>query len=1194
MPVVTTSRSNNNPFLSSPINNTKTNTSYNNSKQSVPHSASADNINCNVRGNFVIKMKSNTGNNKDSTNNNNINNECISKFEITQTAYRHRQITTNDDDDHNDDDDNLIKTYPSRRKHTDLINQNNENSCQVSATKTKPTKVLNNNDNRVGDETTANNSQSNQINEIDIGAKLVSNSVCLQQLDTEIGSSSSSSRKSAADVKTSVSAATAVGRKGNTNPFINNDNDERKSVVRSGDDDDEDDKKNISHYNNNINVTNDKLDLSHNHIQSENERHNNGGKTAAGTETPNNDDDETLDKKSILHMPDFNDFGKSIDNMSDDDVVGDDDYDDDAYCKSEVIDYVSSSASGRQFSASPTNTKLYHPHSHPHHQSYLDSPKHQQHHQKQVRRVIKDNHYARRGKYDSYNSIARQVVKNKTVSTAVVCQDKKSSMATVLYTTSDTHNQLKSAIPTCSFNRQDYSNQLDDHVDETHGAAIRRDLDTTANSTNVNIAKNMKRINIKRGLVKSMDLFNFSFVSHSHRQQRINSKTRDTCEDKCAINNMKTSSTKTSANMIVAPGSTTNTYGKCKSSSQKQKDIGIYYPASSTSTLINTKRIGRKGMRKNIEKDINGGGGGKYFDKIQARVKIQLDKLEQKCKRIHKSSTHNAENMKHSHTTLGGGQTYDIDDFLSTAVSGTRAKTSSIYLQKYDNTSTPNNKYTDNNDKFCDRPNHNKFLYKSYKSEIDLTKNLTYLDAFLDEKFDVGSANNQNRMVLLQHQDIMQTEAKEHATKNCNYEHRRTKSYTKNNAIVSINQSKDRHHILDVSCEEDSSKMTVTPKVGVMPMIPPSAYTTTSSSLSSSDYASGYSYTGSNEAKEKLILTFDDNPVEYAMPKRNSASNSVKEKKNHLERHKYHDEFYDVDKKETHYMLQQQQHHYSNNHDIYDDDDQTAFSYTNLSIVPPSTTNDIRFDNNFHGDYNDIPATTLNYAHSSVIASNNLSLDESNLMHHYERAVGKRKSNNKMMSRSNSNSVKELTYHENYLEHYSKNKSSKNNLNLSQNSVMCVAGGPQQQQPYSEAITATMTHNLFYDLNAMGAAIGNVNEDNNSTNSNEQNGIKKRKSNNSRNNKVTTTTSLGHHYSHHHHNNSSEYNSSLSNAILQNSAHRMNNDTVSSSTSSYQSTSSGSVGIVSGKSNAQRVIVSKSNNKQVGGGGGELVVEYEC
>lgn len=1138
MPVVTI-QSNNNPFLSSPTNeNMETKTIYNNKQiSSVPHSASADNLNCNVRGNFVIKMKSNTGNNKDSiTNNNNNDNECISKFEFTQTSYRQLQKTS-------DEGNLIIKTYPSnRRKHTDFIHQNNESICQISA------KAFISNGSRVGvGKTIANNSHSNQINEIDIGAKLLSNSL-KQQLDNEITSE--------ADVTMSVS----VERKGNTNPFINNDNDER-SVEKTEDDDDEEDEKKNSHYNNNINVTNDKLDLSHNHIQSTTA-------VGGGNTSPQNND-ETLDKKSILHMPDFDDFGKSIDNVSDDDLAGDDDYDDDAYCKSEVIDY--GEEGRRQFSASPTNTKLYHPQSR--HQPHLI------HNQKQVRRAIKDNHYARRGKYDSYNSIARQVVKNKTVSTAVVSQDKNLPMETVLYMTPDTddththHTSLKSAIPICSFNRQDYSNHVDDQ-EETN-------VDTTTNST-ANLAKNMKRINIKRGLVKSLDLFNFSFVSHhSLRQQRINSsKTQDIYEDKCAINNMKTSSKKTSASMIVASG-TTNTWGKYKSSSQKHKEI--YYPTS-TSTLLNTKRMGRKGIRKNIEKDTEGGGG-RYFDKIQARVKIQLDKLEQKCKRIHKSSTQNSDHMKHSHTTLGGGQTYDIDDFLSTAVSssGTRARTSSIYLQKYDN-NTPNNKYTDNNDKFCDGPNHNKFLYKSYKSEIDLTKNLTYLDAFLDEKFDMDIANNQNRMVVQQQQDILLTE--KHRKKNCNYEHRRTKSYTKNNTIVSINQSKDRHHILDASCEEDSSKTMTTSKVAVV--VPPSAYTTTSSSLSSSDYASGYSYSnGSNEAKEKLILTFDDNPVEYAIAKYgNGCNNSFKEreKKGQLERHKYHDEFYDVDKKDTHYMLQQ--HHYSNsnNHDTYNDEDaHKTFSYTNLSMVPQSTTKDIRFDNvhcNFMNDVNfsnSIPTldTSLNYAHSSVISSNNLSLDESNPMHHYERAaVGKRKSSNRMMSRSNSNSIKELTYHENYLEHYSKNKSSINNLNLSQNSII---GGSGQQ-----AITSTqMTHNLFYDLNAPIQY-----KDNNTNNEKKTGMVKKRKSNNSRNNKVTTT-SLGHHYCHH--NNSMDYNSTSlgNNTSLQNSAHRMNNDTVSSSTSSYQSTSSG-------KSNAQRVIVSKSNNKQVGGGGKELVVEYEC
>lgn len=116
----------------------------------------------------------------------------------------------------------------------------------------------------------------------------------------------------------------------------------------------------------------------------------------------------------------------------------------------------------------------------------------------------------------------------------------------------------------------------------------------------------------------------------------------------------------------------------------------------------------------------------KYFEKIHSKAKNQLIKLGQKCKLFHQSPV-----------KLAGGH-------AKTAI----IKTNTNHRKKYQYYNEINKSY--HLDDFINSTNllaepseqgmieheNNNVAYKTYKSEIDLTRNLTYLDAFLNENFD--------------------------------------------------------------------------------------------------------------------------------------------------------------------------------------------------------------------------------------------------------------------------------------------------------------------------------------------------------------------------------------------------------------------------------------------------------------------------
>lgn len=182
----------------------------------------------------------------------------------------------------------------------------------------------------------------------------------------------------------------------------------------------------------------------------------------------------------------------------------------------------------------------------------------------------------------------------------------------------------------------------------------------------------------------------------------------------------------------------------------------------------------------------------------------------------------------------------------------------------------------------CNAADNNSVIYKSYKSEIDLTRNLTYLDAFLNEHFE--SSKSEQQPPPQHHQQQSHRQHKRSKTKNINYSpknvHRQNqRRFQDNSKLFSSSSTMINDSTFNDMMMEDEQKKsfcdgnvtsssfeytTVIAKAkrknnrefqqdlinnggGMRP--------TTSSSLSSSDYASVFS-NGSKEAiKTKLIST---------------------------------------------------------------------------------------------------------------------------------------------------------------------------------------------------------------------------------------------------------------------------------------------------------------------------------------------------
>jgi len=320
----------------------------------------------------------------------------------------------------------------------------------------------------------------------------------------------------------------------------------------------------------------------------------------------------------------------------------------------------------------------------------------------------------------------------------------------------------------------------------------------------------------------------------------------------------------------------------------------------------------------------------KYFEKFHSKAKYQLIKLGQKCKILthHPSSTStlplrtgnvrttiiktNTNHKKKYQYYNEINKSYQLDDFirathlLNDASSRVNNNNNNIigndlnhHEQFYDDMI----EYETDGRQNLNNDNCNSVIYKSYKSEIDLTRNLTYLDAFLNEHFErdttmsIRAAGGEQQ----QSTDVIKNNSRRRQ------QHKRVKSCTKNiNYLPNAIQIEQMHQFqqtmindmnfdgIDESIDDDfggqqhlvcdgnvtSSSFEYTTATGLekkiqsdrrkeMQEIISGKSNTTSSSLSSSDYASVYS-SGSKEgrnqsnsdAKTKLISTPEES-IEY-------------------------------------------------------------------------------------------------------------------------------------------------------------------------------------------------------------------------------------------------------------------------------------------------------------------------------------------
>jgi hypothetical protein len=182
--------------------------------------------------------------------------------------------------------------------------------------------------------------------------------------------------------------------------------------------------------------------------------------------------------------------------------------------------------------------------------------------------------------------------------------------------------------------------------------------------------------------------------------------------------------------------------------------------------------------------------------------------------------------------------------------------------------------------------NCNSVIYKSYKSEIDLTRNLTYLDAFLNEHFERESTTRGESNARQRQHHLRQPHGKRvKAPKNINYSEQQHQAMI-NDAIFdgideSIDDGRDEGHkqqFYDGNVTSSSFEYTAATKANMKEIngkkarkdvqeIISGKSNTTSSSMSSSDYASVYSGgskegRNSNDAKTKLISTPEES-IEY-------------------------------------------------------------------------------------------------------------------------------------------------------------------------------------------------------------------------------------------------------------------------------------------------------------------------------------------
>jgi hypothetical protein len=319
----------------------------------------------------------------------------------------------------------------------------------------------------------------------------------------------------------------------------------------------------------------------------------------------------------------------------------------------------------------------------------------------------------------------------------------------------------------------------------------------------------------------------------------------------------------------------------------------------------------------------------------------------------------------------------------------------------------------------------NSVIYKSYKSEIDLTRNLTYLDAFLNEHFESSKAQ--------QRQQYQQRQHKRSRTKNINYSpknvHRHNQQRLQDNSKLFSSSStmindttfddmmmEDEHEQKKSFCDGNVTSSsfeytTVIAKNGrrknnkeFQDLINASGEMrpTTSSSLSSSDYASVFS-NGSKEAmKTKLISTPEESvesneiaklPSKVKKSRARRSSQPIPELTNTIENENENEHFLLFDEANFTELKRSMK---TLHPDLYNSVPQ--FEDINAVDFLADTTTASSFSRGNNGDCND---TTL---------INPFAVDPTNSTS----AIGKRQ----LSSSYNVNGSSASIYHQDYLEHF--------------------------------------------------------------------------------------------------------------------------------------------------------------------------------
>lgn len=206
------------------------------------------------------------------------------------------------------------------------------------------------------------------------------------------------------------------------------------------------------------------------------------------------------------------------------------------------------------------------------------------------------------------------------------------------------------------------------------------------------------------------------------------------------------------------------------------------------------------------------------------------------------------------------------------------------------------------------RANNKNVVYKSYKSEIDLTRNLTYLDAFLNEHFEASPKERSPRQQ--RHHKRMKS-----VTKNINYSPKNVNRHDQqqqdeneifppsaamindesfNDIDTEQQQRRRQASFCDGNVTSSSFEYTTVVKAGgsrkqqqqdlISVGRSITANTATSSSLSSNDYASVFSSEGAAATKLKLISTPEEQQQNDSVVSHNEVTKLTKMKKSRARR----------------------------------------------------------------------------------------------------------------------------------------------------------------------------------------------------------------------------------------------------------------------------------------------------------------------